>query len=272
MTTRFSYNTQQQQYRIADENVFLKLRWRRFFSYGISSAEELSQEEKTSYFPDFLPETGVALYVPEHYEPNYPYPLLIWLDNCDSSSSDEWELNSLMSQISTRNYVGMSFHGSSQTAKTLQGGSRCSKSDQQIERLLRHLHSTVCKLREVCHIHSERIYLAGIGESATMALRLLVERPEWFAGAISLGGKLPKSIDISAGHQNLQIKRVFQGYIQQDVTTQQPETAQTDQIEWLLRKAGMQVVSKSYDTRAKVSSKMLQDINHWVMESICSGV
>jgi len=272
MTTRFSCNFQRRRFRIADENDFLTLRWKRVISNGFSSAGEMTHEEKTSFFPDFLPESGTALYVPEHYEPNYPYPLLIWLDDCDSTSSDEWGLHSLMSQISTRNYVGMSFHGSLQTAKTLQDGSRWSESDQQIESILRDLHTTACKLRRVCHIHSERIYLAGIGESATMALRLLVERPEWFAGAISLGSELPKLIDLSAGHQNLDKKRVFQGTIHQEVAAQHSETMQTVESDWLLRKAGMHVVTRSYDTRAKVSSKMLRDINHWVMDGICTGV
>ena len=272
MTTRFFYNFQRQPYRIADENDFLTLRWERFFSNGFSSTRERTQEQKASFFPDFLPETRTALYVPEHYEPNYPYPLLIWLNDCVGSGSDKWELQSLMSQISTRNYVGMSFHESLQTSKTSQADSRWSELDQQPERFLRNLHATVCKLRQVCHIHSERIYLAGIGESATMALRLLVARPEWFAGAISLGGELPKLIDLPAGHQNLQNRRVFQGDIHQDVAAQHSESAQTLQLEWLLQKAGMQVVTRSYDTRAKVRSKMLRDINHWVMDGICTGV
>ena len=272
MTTRFSRTFQRRQFRIADENDFLKLRWERFFSSDFSSTRELTQAEKTSFPPDFLPETGAALYVPEQYEPNYPYPLLIWLDDFRNSGSDKWELQSLMSQISTRNYVGMSLHGSFQTTKTLENGSRWSESDQHIERLLSRLHATVCKLRQVCHIHSERIYLAGCGEAATLALRLLVERPEWFAGAISLGGELPKLIDLSAGHQNLQKKRVFQSSIHPDVAAQHSEATQTVHIEWLLRKAGMQVVTRSYDTRANRSSKMLRDINHWVMDGICSEV
>jgi predicted esterase len=269
MTTRFIDNFQRQHFRIADENDFLKLRWQRFFSSDFSSTRELTQDEKTSFFPDCLPETGADLYVPELYEENYPYPLLIWLND---SGNDQWELQSLMSQISTRNYVGMSFHGNLRAAKTSQEDSRWSESDQHIESILKRLHSTVCRLRQVCHIHSERIYLAGVGEAATMALRLLVERPEWFAGAISLGGGLPKLIGLSAGNQNLQKKRIFQSSIHPDVATQHSETTQTVHIEWLLRKAGMQVVTRRYDTRAAVSSKMFREINHWVMDGICTGV
>jgi predicted peptidase len=127
-------------------------------------------------------------------------------------------------------------------------------------------------MQQVFHIHSERIYPAGIGESATMALQLLMERPEWFAGAISLGGELPKLIDLPAGHQHLKNKRIFQGDIHQDVAVQHSETVQNIQTEWLLRKAGMHVVSKRYDTRANVGSNLLRDINHWVMDGVCTGV
>src|SRR5205807_3802570 len=46
--------------------------------------------------------------------------------------------------------------------------------------------------RRCYHVHSERIYLAGICEGATLAYRLGLTYPDRFAGAISLNGALPR--------------------------------------------------------------------------------
>ena len=51
------------------------------------------------------PSFADALFVPESYEPNYAYPLIIWLTD---SATRQYELCRIMPQISTRNYFGVS--------------------------------------------------------------------------------------------------------------------------------------------------------------------
>src|SRR5207237_9885678 len=46
--------------------------------------------------------------------------------------------------------------------------------------------------RRSFHVHSERIYLAGFCEGATVAYRLGVQFPERFAGLIALNGVMPR--------------------------------------------------------------------------------
>lgn len=48
------------------------------------------------------------LFVPEHFEPRYDYPLIVWLHSDDSS---EWELDSVMEAISLRNYLAIAPRG-----------------------------------------------------------------------------------------------------------------------------------------------------------------
>ena len=45
---------------------------------------------------------------------------------------------------------------------------------------------TTCRLRRAFHIHSERIFVAGSGHGADVALQTMIQRPEWFAGAVLL--------------------------------------------------------------------------------------
>ena len=45
-----------------------------------------------------------ATFAPMHYEPNYAYPLLVWLHGY---ASNEHELRQVMPQVSMRNYVAV---------------------------------------------------------------------------------------------------------------------------------------------------------------------
>jgi hypothetical protein len=48
------------------------------------------------------------LFVPEHYESAYDYPLFVWLH---SDHSSEYELDHVMHSLSLRNYVGVALRG-----------------------------------------------------------------------------------------------------------------------------------------------------------------
>ena len=213
-----------------------------------------------------FPQEKTALYLPDHYERNYPYPLILWLHN---SGGNERELHSLMPQISTRNYVGYSFRGALPVGNALPIGYRWPESDLGIERFLQRLHNGVRSLRRKYHIHSERIYLAGCGQGATFALRLLLEQPAWFAGAIALCGRYPKKKLLLKRYDQLRDKRVLLGVSRQDSSL---DIAELQGFSRLLYTAGMHVSTRSYVASGKLTSEMLKQINRWIMESICSAV
>ena len=52
--------------------------------------------------------TPHALFVPMHYEPNYAYPLLVWLHG---PGDDERQLQRVMPLISLRNYMAVGPRG-----------------------------------------------------------------------------------------------------------------------------------------------------------------
>src|SRR5690349_17523603 len=97
-----------------------------------------------------------SLFAPLHYEPRYAYPLLVWLHE---DGGNERELRQLMPHVSVRNYVAVSARG----VAGVKGSDRAFCWEQS----------------------------AGNGRGGTMALRVALQFPELFAGAVSLGGALP---------------------------------------------------------------------------------
>src|SRR5918912_4560485 len=127
----------------------------------------------------------VRTFLPVGYEPNYPYPLLVFLHGHGGS---EEQVLRLAPRLSRRNYVCISLRGPHPIGPGPDGQAAFSwgeagESDPHIEDyVLRAVEQT----RRTYHVHSERIYLAGFCEGATLAYRLGLSAPEKFAGLISL--------------------------------------------------------------------------------------
>src|SRR5881227_139154 len=66
--------------------------------------------------------------------------------------------------------------------------------------------------RRSYHVHSERIYLAGICEGATLAYRLGLTFPEKLAGVISLNGTMPRQDRPLLRFPDIRQLRVFIGH------------------------------------------------------------
>ena len=207
----------------------------------------------------------LAVCIPEGYEANYAYPLVIWLHR---SGSSERELSRLMPSISTRNYFGVSFRGPLDAGDVLPGGFRWSEDETDVAAFEDELHETVCQLRREFHIHSERIYLAGFEDGATMALRLLLQRPEWFAGAVALSGKFPRMSKPLSRFRDLQGTRVLIGVGTRDRYLSVAELIETGR---LLHSAGMDVTTRVYNACHEITDEMLDQVNQWLMEGILSA-
>lgn len=212
---------------------------------------------------DPVTEKPHAVWVPEQYEPNYAYPLIVWFH---SDGRDERELLDVLPQISRKNYFGLALRGPLPSCSEAGAGFRWSLADHRPVDALCEVYETVCQMRRMYHIHSERIYLAGADTGATLAVRLLLERPDWFGGAINLGGDFPdvrqpfhrseelhgKRILLSAGSRNRQIR-----------------IGETVESARLLHAAGMQVATRIYDAGQQITPKMMRDIDRWLMDALC---
>src|SRR5579883_2272663 len=129
-----------------------------------------------------------ARFVPQRYEPNYPYPLLVLLH---TKGGDEEQMVRSMPALSWRNYVGLSLRGpepcirrgqpsgyswGSAFARPDRQGPRRASSLSDAEILRRRLHdaspdpidqledgifAAIRQTRRALHVHSERIFLVG---------------------------------------------------------------------------------------------------------------
>jgi phospholipase/carboxylesterase len=200
-----------------------------------------------------------ATFVPEYYEPNYAYPLLIWLHDEGGSERD---LLRIMPEISNRNYFGLSARGPLE-ARTDQPGYRWSHLIDDAIAIENELYEHVGRLRRMYHIHSERVFIGGCGDGATAAMRAGLRRPEWFAGVAAIGGHMPEMDKPLANYRQLQGKRILLAGGHRDDATQRTHTRE---LGTLLHTAGMTVCSRTYETAKAAHRSALRDIDRWMMQ------
>lgn len=121
--------------------------------------------------------------------------------------------------------------------------------------------------RRSYHVHSERIFLAGIEEGATQAYRLGLKMPEKLAGLISLNGSLPKPVEGQPLLKYPEIRgmRTFIGHgsLNENISI---NDAKRDSR--LLYSAGLDVSFQSYETNHKLHPHMMRDLNRWIMDNV----
>lgn len=202
-----------------------------------------------------------VLFSPLHYEPNYSYPLLVWLHG---SESDERQLLRIMPNVSLRNYVAIAPQGIAISSKNPRyGWPNTAKSVSESED---RVFACLDIAKEKCNVSSRHIYLAGFGTGGTMALQLATMFPDVFSGVISLCGGFPSGA-FSLRHWNETKNTQFMFAVGQQSLEFSPEQASSDLK--LLHAAGLSVSLRQYPCAQEISTQMLQDVNRWIMERVC---
>src|SRR6516164_3143437 len=133
----------------------------------------------------------VRTFLPIGYEPRYPYPLLVFFHG---QGGNEEQILRLAPRLSRRNYICIGLRGPQALGLRADGRTGYGWGGEgHFDTLLEeYVFRAVEQTRRHYHVHSERIYLAGFCEGATLAYRLGLLYPERFAGVISLNGTLPR--------------------------------------------------------------------------------
>jgi phospholipase/carboxylesterase len=212
------------------------------------------------------PDRPVRTFLPSDYQHRYPYPLVVLFHGHGGS---EEQAARLAPRVSRRNYITISLRGPRDLGRRADGrpafgwGADDGTEDGLIEDyVLRAVEQT----RRTYHVHSERVYLAGVCEGAAVAYRLGLAMPDRVAGIIALNGYIPRptgaplfrfgavrSLAVLIGHGT-------------DNPVVPYAAAQKDYR--LLYAAGADVRMVPYPTTHKLHPHMLRDMNRWIMSNV----
>ena len=116
------------------------------------------------------------------------------------------------------------------------------------------------------NIHRDRIFIAGYDGGGTMALRIALENPQIFAGAISLGGSLPRGLNLL---RRINEARKLPLLIANSLDSQKYLPKQACEDLSLLHAAGFSLDLRQYPGGDELTTKMLSDMDQWVMNRFC---
>jgi phospholipase/carboxylesterase len=210
-----------------------------------------------------------AFLSPLHYEPNYAYPLIVWLHG---PGRDEGQLKRIMPCVSLRNYVSTSIRG---TAASVGGAGGASaggevgftwlQSELHVNLAEHRLFSALETAQVRFNISPRRIFLAGIDCGGTMAFRLAMNHPTRFAGVLSIGGEFPVG---GAPLARISDARSVPIFLATGRDSQRyPAAAVCNNLK-LLHSAGMDVTLRQYPCGHELWPQMLADMDRWIMELV----
>jgi phospholipase/carboxylesterase len=202
------------------------------------------------------------LFVPLHYEAGYAYPQLVWLHG---EGGCERELRQLMPHVSMRNYLAVAARGTASV-----GGLDRSHGWEQnslgIDEAAERVRESIDGARQRFNVHAERIFIAGNGSGGTMALRLALQFPEWFAGAVSLGGPMPDGNSPLGRVKEARALPLLLASCRDSEDYPQSRVAADLR---LLHAAGFSLALRQYPGEHELTTVMLADMDRWLMGLVC---
>jgi len=127
------------------------------------------------------------LFVPEHYEPSYDYPIVVWLH---SDASCELELDDVMMSLSSRNYIAVApranvkCRGNGRRYRWGKSITDCAVAEDLVW-------DSVQAVADSLSVNSSKIFVAGFGGGGTMAQWIGLKYAKQIAGVVSLSGSFP---------------------------------------------------------------------------------
>lgn len=213
-------------------------------------------------------------FLPTGYEPDYAYPLLVFLHGRGGS---ERQLIPWMPALSQRNYVAIALRGpqsvrgskprrsAGTTALRFQTGGFTwrlpASADGAIEE---YVFTAIAQTQQRLHIHPQRIFLVGFCEGSEVAYWLALRYPERFGGLVVLNGALPALRPLL----RLPEARRLPVFIAHGVANAVLPLAAARQAASLLYTAGLTVHFRIYPTTHRLHPAMWQDANRWLMQLI----
>lgn len=210
--------------------------------------------------------SAYALLAPLHYEPNYAYPVVVWMH---SPGEDEQQIKRVMPLVSMRNYVSVAPRGT--LSMTTPPGSppayAWSQSPEHQALAEQRVLDAVEAAGRRFNIARRRVFLAGFAAGGTMALRLAMRMPNRFAGVLSLCGGFPTGHNPLGRYAEARRVPLFIACGQESKTYPLDHVCEDLR---LYHSAGMVVSLRVYPCGDEISGLMLPDMDRWMMEQVAS--
>jgi phospholipase/carboxylesterase len=204
----------------------------------------------------------VRTFLPTGYEPYYAYPLLVFFHG---QGSNEEQVIRLAPRLSRRNFICIGLRGWESLGPRADGkvGYSWGADGQCDAQLEDYVFQAIEQTRRSYHVHSERIYLAGICEGALPAYRLALTFPKRLAGVISLNGCLPPRGSLFFRLPEIRQLNTFIGHGIANAVV--PLSIARDNFR-LLYTAGLNVRMHTYPANHRLHPNMLRDVNRWIID------
>lgn len=230
-----------------------------------SCSEDSCSEFKSSFDIDsalFSPTTSNsprAVFAPLHYEPKYAYPLIVWLHG---PGGDQRSLLRIMPIISLRNYLAVAPQG---ILTQPQEDYRWEQTAGHIEQAEQRIFDSIESVAGKYNFSRRKIFLAGFDCGGTMALRVALNSPVRFAGAISLCGQFPYGQKPFGNLVEARRLPVFLGAGRKSSVYAEPQVCSDLR---LLHSAGIPITLRQYPCAQEIAPQMLQDMDRWIIDQI----
>lgn len=210
----------------------------------------------------FTPQVDSAhgLFAPLHYEPKYAYPLLVWMHG---PHGDEHELFRVIPEISMRNYVGVGPRGNCVMEDSR--GYNWDDADDNVISAEQHVFEAIEAAGERYNVAANRVFLAGFATGGTMAFRIGLRNPDYFAGVMSIGGPFPLG---GAPLGQLGHARRLPLFVAQGRDSEHYSIELACEELRLFHTAGLSVTVRQYPCGDEVDTQMLKDMDKWIMEHV----
>ena len=209
------------------------------------------------------PTDDCSVFVPIHYERNYSYPLIVWLHSDGETSR---QIEQIMPMTSMRNYIGVA-------PQSTLGDRRRGYFWQQSSGHIKQAHQSIDKAIEQVSLRynvcSQRIFIAGYGAGGTMAYRVAFERPELFAGVISINGPLPTRKTPLARWMDCRDLPLFWAHMRKSPLFD--EETLCKQLK-SLHVSGFSVTLRQYPGTDQLLDTTFNDLDNWIMSTIDTSV
>jgi phospholipase/carboxylesterase len=203
----------------------------------------------------------VRTFLPTGYEPKYAYPLLVFFHG---HGGNEEQILRLAPRVSRRNFICIGLRGPEPVGPRPDGRLGYTWNAEAVDDDLieDYVLRAVEQARRSYHVHSERIYLAGFREGATLAYRLGLVFPDRFAGVIALNGSMARRGGPLLRLPETRQLRVLIGH---GIANAVVPLALARADYRLLYTAGLDVRMHTYPATHRLHPDMLRDVNRWII-------